>query len=265
MAEATPSWNAQDYAKNSSAQATWAYELVARLGLQGHESLIDIGCGDGKITDQIAARLAGGSVVGIDSSESMITLAAQSFQRPNLAFFVMDAAQIALPGRRFDVAFSNAALHWVPDHRAVLQTLAAHLNPGARLLFQMGGRGNAAGILKALRQLIARPRWTPFFESFTFPYSFYDITDYESWLPEAGYRPLRIQLLPKDMTHPNSDGLKGWLRTTWFPYTNRLPEDLKETFLTELVETYLAAHPLDAAGQTHVEMIRLEVEAEWPG
>lgn len=259
-ANETSEWNAEDYAKNSSAQRTWADELIAKLTLAGDESVLDIGCGDGKITHEIALRLPNGSVLGVDSSENMITLAAQSFAGANLSFRVMDAADIRLD-RMFDVAFSNAALHWVRDHQAVLKGLRKHLNPNAKILLQMGGRGNAAGMIAVLEQIIAGENWRAFFEDFKLPYYFYAIEDYERWLPSTGYEVVRLELIPKDMIHDGREGLEGWLRTTWFPYTDELPFEKRGEFLTEWVDRYLEQHPLDAQGRTHVGMVRLEVEA----
>ncbi len=256
-------WNARDYAQHSSAQLRWAEELIPKLGLRGHESLLDLGCGEGKITALIADRLPQGRVLGLDLSPEMIALAAAQFPpstHPNLAFLQMDVSRIAL-GQVFDIAFSNAALHWVADHLAVLRGVRACLRPEGRILFQMGGRGNAAGILAALEEVLTRPHWADHFRGFANPYSFYGPEQYEDWLPQAKFRPLRLELVPKDMQHPDAAGLLGWLRTVWFPYTDRLPGDRREAFLGEVVETYLAAYPADSAGRTHVAMVRLEVEA----
>ena len=253
-------WNAEDYARHASAQRGWANELIEKLALQGHEALLDIGCGDGQITAQLAERLPAGSVTGIDASESMITLARKSFSRSNLSFQVMDAADLHLD-RKFDVAFSNAALHWVKDHPAVLKSLRKHLNPGAKILFQMGGYGNIHLILAIIDCIIHSDRWKVYFKDFVTPTYFYAVESYEQWLLAAGYEAVRIQLIPKDMVHQGPDGLKGWLRTTKFPYTDRLPPHLRESFLSEIVSRYLERRPVDSAGRTHVEMVRLEVEA----
>jgi trans-aconitate methyltransferase len=253
-------WNANDYSRNSSAQESWAKELISKLSLKGHESLIDIGCGDGKITNEIAARLPAGLAVGIDSSGSMIELASSTYARDNLSFVLMDAENIHLD-RKFDVAFSNATLHWVKDHQAVLASLKKHMNPNGKILFQMGGKGNAQDIVNTLDRITADERWSEFFKQFEFPYHFCEVEDYEAWLPASGYRAVRIELITKDMVHKNTEGLKGWLRTTWFPYINKIPIDLRESFLDELVNTFLEEIPLDPLKQTHVKMVRLEVEA----
>ncbi|NQT26705.1 methyltransferase domain-containing protein [candidate division KSB1 bacterium] len=253
-------WNAEDYAKNSTAQLEWANELIAKLQLQGNEALLDIGCGDGKVTHALAKELPNGKVLGIDASANMIELAFQSYQRDNLSFQVMDATVLNLE-EKFDVAFSNAVLHWIKDHFSVLRRLKTHLNPGGRILFQMGGQGNILNMHEVVTALTKSDKWSTYYKGFEYPYSFYHPSDYERWLPEAGFEMKRAELIPKDMVHANPDALKGWLRTTWFLYTDRLPESLRETFLDEVVETFLAKYPLDAQGRTHVNMVRLEVEA----
>ncbi len=263
----TQSWNAQDYARNSSAQAKWALELIEKLPLRGDETLLDIGCGDGKITAVLAERLPRGRAVGIDASAAMVTLAQERFpttETPNLSFRAMDATVLDLP-ERFDAVFSNATLHWIADHRAVLRGLSRCLNPSARILFQMGGRGNTLGIEAAFRSRMEDPRWQEYFIGFQKPHHYYGPEEYQQWLPEAGFRPRRVELIPKDMQHEDPDGLKGWLRTTWFPYTNRVPETQRDAFLSEVLDAYLVVNPLDEQGKTHVAMVRLEVEAEFVG
>jgi hypothetical protein len=125
----------------------------------------------------------------------------------------------------------------------------------------MGGRGNAADILRVLAEMKREPQWSGHFEDFAFAYAFYGVEEYLSWLGEAGLRCLRAALIPKDMTHEGAPGLEGWIRTTWLPYTQRVPEPLREQFIRQLAAGYLMLHPLDAAGLAHVAMVRLEVEA----
>lgn len=256
-------WNADDYAKNSSAQLQWGQELISKLALQGHESILDIGCGDGKISARLAQAVKNGSVVGIDLSEDMIRLAEErfpSFKYQNLSFLCMDAANINLSDK-FDIAFSNATLHWVKDHLAVLRGIRACLKEGGKVLLQMGGRGNAADVFNTIETVMQYPQWEQYYRKFELPYYFYGSGEYEEWLRETGFRPMSIELVSKDMQHRGADGLSGGLRTTWFPYTDRLPVELRDTFLADVVAAYTAVHPLDVHGNTHVKMIRLEVEA----
>jgi trans-aconitate 2-methyltransferase len=256
-------WDAHDYAAYSSAQQKWAGELIDKLRLRGDEAVLDIGCGDGRATARIAERLPDGSVLGVDRSASMIALAREQFPpggHANLRFRQMDATSLELP-RAFDVAFSTAALHWVDDHEAVLAGVRRSLRPGGRLLFQMGGRGNVVEALAVVDEVVARPRWRVFFADSSAPYHFYSPEDYEAWLPRAGFRVARAELLPKDMRHADRAAFLGWLRTTWFPYTDRVPAELRDAFLDEVAAAYAIAHPPDDEGVFHVQMVRLEVEA----
>jgi len=196
----------------------------------------------------------------------MISLAQARFPAGdyhNLHFQVEDASRLPFENE-FDVVFSNATLHWLRDHRPVLRGIARSLKPGGKILLQMGGKGNAAGILAVIDELLRQPEWSPYFAGFDFPWGFYTPQEYRGWLLEAGLQPTRLELIPKDMLHPGKDGLAGWGRTTWLPYTQRLPEEKRSPFLAAVVEVYTARRPADEQGNVHVRMVRLEVEALRP-
>ena len=258
--------DAQDYEKNSAQQRQWAQELISKLELRGDEAVLDVGCGDGKVTAEIAASVPAGRVVGIDLSGEMISLAQTRFPAGdyrNLRFQKEDASRLPFESD-FDVVFSNATLHWLRDHRPALQSIARSLKPEGKILLQMGGKGNAAGIVAAIEELLRQPEWSPYFTGFDFPFGFYAPQAYKGWLLAAGLHPTRLELIPKDMLHPGKAGLAGWLRTTWLPYTQRLPEEKRSIFIAALVEAYTAVHPADDQGSVHVSMVRLEVEAVKP-
>jgi trans-aconitate methyltransferase len=256
-------WDSADYAKYSSAQYQWAQELIGKLRLQGTELLLDIGCGDGKASVALASRLPNGKVTGIDNSESMISLAKKRFPQSkynNLTFCLMDATRLTFENQ-FDVAFSNATLHWVKDHLAVLKGVKKSLKKSGRLLFQMGGTGNAQDIIEVMNVLINKDSWKSYFKNYSFPYGFYGPEDYHGWFTQVGMKPIRLELIPKDMRHKGKDGLAGWIRTTWLPFTQRIPSHLRDRFITEVVDFYVQCFPADNQGDVHVKMIRLEVEA----
>ncbi|HEX9116917.1 MAG TPA: methyltransferase domain-containing protein, partial [Anaerolineae bacterium] len=222
-------WDAADYARHSGGQYAWAQELLDKLALAPDERVLDIGCGDGKVTAALAGHVPQGRALGVDVSPEMIRLARARHPQaayPNLSFLLMDARRLCFT-EQFEVAFSNAALHWVRDHPAVLHGVAAALRRGGRLLFQMGGRGNAPDMFALLDEMLAGEPWRRYFVDFPFPFGFYGPEAYRGWLPLAGLSPIRLELLAKDMRHAGREGLAGWIRTTWLPYTQRLPEDLR--------------------------------------
>ncbi|MCL4561427.1 MAG: methyltransferase domain-containing protein [Chloroflexi bacterium] len=248
--------------KPSMKKYAWR-ELIARLKLAGNEDVLDLGCGDGKVSAEIAGYVPGGSVLGVDNSEEMIALAGQKHSRaehPNLSFLWMDAAKLSFEGQ-FDVVFSNAALHWIRDHQPVLRGIYRSLRPGGHILLQMGGKGNTAQILSVLEEMQAQEEWQAYFRDFAFPYGFYGPEDYTRWLYEAGFEIQRVELIPKDMQPAGQSGLEGWLRTTWLPYTQRVPEGKREAFIAELAGKYLRSSGQAPGGVVHVAMMRLEVQA----
>jgi trans-aconitate methyltransferase len=256
-------WNAEAYAANSAGQQRWAQELMQKLDLQGCERVLDVGCGDGKVTAELATRLPAGFVLGIDNSQEMIRLTRErhtGHRNSHLRFQVADARRLPFENE-FDLVFSNAALHWVIDHRPVLEGIQRALRRPGRALLQMGGHGNASGILSVLDELMSGQKWGSYFRDFQFPYGFYTPEQYTRWLQLAGFEARRVELIPKRMVHRGAEGLAAWIRSTWLPFTQRVPEPQREAFIKELVARYIQDHPPDDRGRIRVAMVRLEVEA----
>lgn len=257
-------WDAEDYQKNSFSQQKWARELISKLELKGNENILDIGCGDGKISAEIASILKDGQVLGIDNSKEMIELARKDFpatQFSNLKFEIKDAKELDFKSQ-FDIVFSNAALHWITDHLVVLKGIKRSLKHSGKILLQMGGKGNAADILDIVHSMMNTGKWKKYFEGFNFQYGFYGTDEYKKWLKEAGLSVIRVELIPKDMIQPGKEELKAWIRTTWLPYTQKVPIKHRDEFIGELAGKYIEKYPQDTKGQIHINMVRLEVEAK---
>ena len=256
-------WDADDYSNYSSQQQKWGRELISKLNLKESESVLDIGCGDGKVTADISLMVPNGFVIGVDNSVPMIQLAKKNFsggKYSNLSFQICDARELDF-NNQFDVVFSNAVLHWVDDHLKVLKGIYKSLKPGGRILLQFGGQGNAQNILLMFDELIRDNRWHSYFKDFKFPYNFPEENEYKELVLKSGLAPVRVELVKKDMIHECEKKLVGWIRTTWLPYTSRVPENRREELINGIIKKYIEKFPPDGNGRIHLEMVRLEAEA----
>jgi trans-aconitate methyltransferase len=222
-----------------------------------------VGCGDGKITAEIAAQLPQGSVTGVDVSPEMIAFAQTHHPAgtiPNLHFQVMDARSLKAP-KPLDLIFSNAALHWVDDQEAFLRSAAYALKTSGRLVVSCGGKGNAHDVFLVMRPILRRERWRDFFRDMTMPYFFYPLGNYQTWLARANFKIQRLELFPQFTVYEGAAAFANWLRITWLPYVQRVPEAWREEFILAVTQRFIEKHPLDTAGRVQVRMMRLEIDA----
>ena len=183
-------WDAQEYEKHSQGQQKWGRELLQKISLKGTENVLDLGCGDGKISAEISKIVSEGSIIGVDNSAGMIQLATDRHPvdlYSNLSFQEMDAKNLDF-NDRFDLIFSNAVLHWVSDQKTVVKGMYKSLKQGGRVLIQMGGKGNAAEIVNVLSELQTEKKWHSYFNEFNFPFYFPGTNEYETLLIDCGFK-----------------------------------------------------------------------------
>jgi SAM-dependent methyltransferase len=195
-------WDAQAYDKRHRYVFELGAGLVDDLNPQPGETVLDLGCGTGHLTNEIAQR--GATVLGIDQSDDMIAKATSSY--PKLEFAVADALSYQ-PERQFDAVFSNAVLHWIQPPEQAIRTIRAALKPGGRLVAEFGGKGNTASILAAT----GRNRWY-------FP----GIVEYGALLEANGFELVWAILFERPTPLEGEAGLRDWLRMFYQP---PLPEE----------------------------------------
>jgi trans-aconitate 2-methyltransferase len=151
-------WDAATYDRVADPQARWGRGVLDRLILAGDETVLDAGCGTGRVTQLLCARLPAGRVVALDASSAMLEQARVRLTGPCRVSFVetdlldLGPGTLGLDGP-VDAIFSTATLHWVTDHDRLFANLARVLRPGGQLVAQCGGEGNIAGLLTAVRSL----------------------------------------------------------------------------------------------------------------
>ena len=244
-------WNTEAYAANGRFVATLASAVVDLLNPQSGEAILDLGCGDGALTEQIAA--AGAIILGIDASPTMLAAARER----NLNVEHHDAT--ALPHNdQFHAVFSNAALHWItgiPGQQATLAGIYRALRPGGRFVAEMGGHGNIAAIRTALQATLA-----PFhIDAEAAAASFYPSPAlYRRLLEEAGFTIRSIDLIPRPTPLPN--GMESWLNT----FRNGVLDQLNSADRAiAIANTVALLEPIlcDADGNWTADYVRLRFHA----
>jgi trans-aconitate methyltransferase len=247
-------WNTEAYAANGRFVATLASDVVALLKPRPGEDILDLGCGDGALTEQLAA--IGAIVTGVDASPAMLAAA----RKRNLHVEHHDAT--ALPyEQQFDAVFSNAALHWITGlsgHQAMLTGVHRALRPGGRFVAEMGGQGNIAAIRTALQAVLA-----PFqINAEEAAASFYPSADiYRGLLEAASFTVKSIELIPRPTPLPN--GMESWLNTFRNGVLNRLDTTDRATALTNTI-SLLEPILRDADGNWTADYVRLRFHAIKP-
>lgn len=261
-------WDPDDYERHSVVQEVWARDCLARLRPRGDERVLDIGCGDGRVSAALAALVPSGAVLGVDASSEMIAHARAKHEGGDeaaLSFEVADVRRLPYEGR-FDLIVTFNCLHWVPagDQPAALAAIARALVPRGRAFLHFGARGNIAPALAVVQEVTGRAPWRAAFAGFRLPWCFPEAGDYRSLVEAAGLVPERVEALRRQMVQPDVAAFAGWLRTTWLPYLERLPEDRREAFIDDVVAAFLERWPAGEHGEVRVDAVRLEVEARRP-
>ncbi|ETW09165.1 hypothetical protein H310_01597 [Aphanomyces invadans] len=225
--------------------------LVEVLRPQPNETILDLGCGDGAVTAKIAAT--GASVIGVDSSEPMVSHARAHF---GLDARVMDGQALTFDnGEVFDAVFSNAALHWMPNTEGILSSVASVLRPGGRFVVECGGFGNIASIVTAIVAVLARHGIDG---RSKIPWTFRTATEWEAHLTNARFRVKSIASYSRQPVLP--DGIVGWLKTFGDNFFDELPVDKREEAMHD-IQDLLKWSLCDREGLWRADYIRLRFEA----
>jgi trans-aconitate methyltransferase len=235
-------WTSDAYRTNALYVPALGAAVLELLNPKAGERILDLGCGEGSLTDKIVA--AGSTVVAVDASEEMIGAA----RARGLDARLIDAEHLPFE-REFDAVFSNAVLHWVRDHDAMLDGVHRALKPGGRFVAEFGGHGNIAAIQVAIRSVLAHRGWeTNIHRYYATP------AEYSARLRSHGFDVREIALIPRPTPLPT--GMRGWLETFECATLDRIPQNLRESFIQE-VEDLLREEICDSHGNWTAHYVRL--------
>jgi trans-aconitate 2-methyltransferase len=228
----TRDWNAASYDAISAPQQQWGASVIERLALNGDETVLDAGCGTGRVTEMVLERLPHGRVVAVDGSPAMARTARARLDPARVEVICSDLLELELPAR-LDAAISTATFHHIFDHETLFARIRAVLRDGAQFVAQCGGVGNIDRVRRIGAELAGRPPYAEHIGEMGDLWHYATVEQTTQRLEQAGFAVNACWLAPMPTTPPAP---REFLETVIFaPYLERLPAALAQAYLDELV------------------------------
>ena len=243
-------WDAARYDRVSNPQLEWGRRVTTRLAPLPGERILDLGCGTGRLTVEIAIAASGGQVIGLDPSAAMLTVAREatpaltSAIRPgSLSYVRGDGSALPFAGA-FDAVFSNATLHWIADHDSVFRSVYTALRPGGRFVAQCGGGPNLSRLYSRAALLMRDPAFARFFGSWRDPWHFVLPDATRPALLRAGFDVIDASLEEAPVTFRDPDVFSEFIECVCVRHhLQHLPKERQADFLSELTNAARADDP----------------------
>ncbi len=251
-------WKAETYHRVSVPQQSWGEKVLASLELRGDETVMDAGCGSGRMSARLLERLPNGHVVALDASPAMLEVARRELSRfgERVSFVRAELARDELPSG-MDVVFSTATFHWVHDHDALFHSIARALVPGGRLHAQCGGEGNLARAHREILEIAHGPTFVGNFSNLGDPWVFASIAETERRLSAAGFIDLDVSLEDAPTPFANRDSYREFVGSVVLrPFLAHLPKELHPAFVEAVTDR---AHP-----DYTLDYVRLNLRGKMP-
>ncbi len=231
-------WDATAYDKLSDPQFSWGMKLLATLPLRNDETVLDAGCGSGRLTEELLKRLPNGRVIALDLSGNMLQTAQErlAWAGDRVIFQRCDLSNFRLP-EPVDGIFSNAAFHWVADHDSMFPSLFRALKPGGWLIAQFGGEGNLAKLKSRTRELCNVEPFAKYMKEFSDGAHYETETATRHRMESAGFADVQTARHPEPVRFPDPASMKTFVsKVNLHRYLAALPDELSEQFAAKVVE-----------------------------
>jgi len=247
------------YRAASAHQKEWGAKLIQELNIVGTERILDLGCGDGTLTAQLAALAPQGAVLGIDASQGMIETAKTSVA-DNLSFAVRDINGLDFEDE-FDIVFSNATLHWIKNHDALLGKVHRALKQGGILKFNFAGDGNCANFFSVVQEAIKLPPFSRYFSAFEWPWYMPSTKEYELLVQRFPFSAASVSGEHADRFFADQETMIKWIdQPSLVPFMKLLPDEHKVDFRQFVIE-HMIQRTRQADGRCFETFRRINVVA----
>jgi trans-aconitate 2-methyltransferase len=233
-------FNGEAYKKASDHQKEWGNKIIDEFTLKGNECILDLGCGDGVLTAQLAELVPNGFVLGIDSSQGMIEVA-QKLRRPNLEFKLQDIDSFNY-NETFDLIFSNATLHWIKNHSRLLEYTFRGLRKNGKARFNFAADGNCFHFFKVVKEAIVMPQFVQYFKSFSWPWYMPTIAEYERLTGQSQFIDAKVWGEVADRIFPDKEAMIKWVdQPSIVPFLEHIPIEDSSSFRNHVVQKMIDA------------------------
>jgi trans-aconitate 2-methyltransferase len=228
-------FNGEAYKQSSTHQKEWGNKIISEFHFNGNEHILDLGCGDGVLTAQLAELVPQGFVLGVDSSRGMIDVACK-ISRKNLKFKLQDINFLDYR-EEFGIIFSNATLHWVKDHNSLLENCFRSLKQEGIVRFSFAAEGNCSHFFKVIRSAISLPAYSQYFRSFEWPWYMPAIIEYEKLAKQSHFKETNVWGEIADRYFPDQEAMIKWIdQPSIVPFLENIPGPEKRAFRDNVVE-----------------------------
>jgi SAM-dependent methyltransferase len=253
-------WDAKAYHVVSGPQLGWGIKVLERLELRGDETVMDAGCGTGRVTELLLERLPRGRVIAVDVDGGMVEQARAHLARFGDRVQYVQASLLELPPLQVDLVFSTATFHWITDHDGLFRSLFAALEPGGRLFAQCGGGANLAKPIARLQKIVEEPRFKPYFEGPKETWFYGGEADSVERMKRAGFVSAHAKLEPAPTPFPDREAFRAFAsRVVLGQRLLRLPEELRAEVVERVTDQFERDDPPFV-----LDYVRLNLDATKP-
>ncbi|HEY5706168.1 MAG TPA: methyltransferase domain-containing protein [Terrimicrobiaceae bacterium] len=233
-------WSASEYARISGLQKAMAEEVLSLLDLNGTKRVLDVGCGNGRVTAEIASRIPQGTVIGVDSSASMVAFASSHYGPagwPNLRFEIADARRLPFQ-EEFDLVVSLNALHWIREQDKALRSIRSAMKPDGAAQLRLVPAGKRKSLENVIEETRLSSKWVRYFQGFRDPYLHFTPEQYGELAERDGLHICRIHTQDNSWDFESRSAFLAFGSVTFIEWTQFIPEAERLDFVTDVLDRY---------------------------